>query len=147
MLTYVYGKNVVIQLINDHKKFEGVYISKSFEKSQHIGVLKKNHIKYEVVDNKVLDKMADNQVHQGIVVSMEEFKTYSIDEILQDIPKDKKGTIVLLDQLEDPHNLGAILRTCDALQVDGVIIGKNRSVGLNSTVAKVSTGAINTVKV
>ena len=53
----------------------------------------------------------------------------------------------MLDGLEDPHNLGAILRTCDAVGVDGVIIGKNRSVGLNGTVAKVSTGAIHHVKV
>ena len=55
--------------------------------------------------------------------------------------------IVMLDSLEDPHNLGAILRTCDAAGVDGVIIGKNRSVRLNDTVAKVSTGAIDYVKV
>ena len=53
----------------------------------------------------------------------------------------------MCDQLEDPHNLGAILRTCDACGVDGVVVGKHRSVGLTSTVAKVSTGAINTVKV
>ena len=53
----------------------------------------------------------------------------------------------MLDGLEDPHNLGAILRTCDALEVDGVIIGKNRSVGLTPTVAKVSTGAIDYVRV
>ena len=53
----------------------------------------------------------------------------------------------MLDSLEDPHNLGAILRTCDASGVDGVIIGKNRSVRLNNTVAKVSTGAIEYVKV
>ena len=72
---------------------------------------------------------------------------YSIDEIINTIPDGKQPLLLMLDGLEDPHNLGAILRTCDAIGVDGVIIGKNRSVGLNGTVAKVSTGAIDHVKV
>ena len=67
-------------------------------------------------------------------------------KILKDIPENKQPLLLMLDGLEDPHNLGAILRTCDAVGVDGVIIGKNRSVGLNGTVAKVSTGAIHHVK-
>ena len=66
---------------------------------------------------------------------------------IKDIPENKQPLLLMLDGLEDPHNLGAILRTCDAVGVDGVIIGKNRSVGLNGTVAKVSTGAIHHVKV
>ena len=61
--------------------------------------------------------------------------------------KGHNGLIVMLDELNDPHNLGAILRTCDCVGADGVIIKKNNAVGLNSTVAKVSVGAINTVKV
>ena len=78
---------------------------------------------------------------------IENYRYYTIDEILKDIPENKQPLLLMLDGLEDPHNLGAILRTCDAVGVDGVIIGKNRSVGLNGTVAKVSTGAIHHVKV
>lgn len=70
-----------------------------------------------------------------------------VEEMLERIPSGKLGTIVILDELEDPHNLGAVLRTCDAVGADGVILRKNRSVSLNSTVAKVSTGAIETVPV
>lgn len=70
------------------------------------------------------------------MAEIEEYRYYSIDEILNDIPKEKQPLFLMLDGLEDPHNLGAILRTCDAVGVDGVIIGKNRSVGLNGTVRR-----------
>ena len=85
--------------------------------------------------------------HQGIAASIDEYKTYSVDEILKAVPAGKTPLLVMLDGLEDPHNLGAILRTCDCVGADGVIIGKHRSVQLTPTVAKVSTGAIDTVKV
>ena len=84
--------------------------------------------------------------HQGAVLEIEGYSYVDVDEIISN-PKGKYPFIVMLDGLEDPHNLGAILRTCDAGGVDGVIIGKNRSVHLNNTVAKVSTGAIEHVKV
>ncbi|WRK56162.1 23S rRNA (guanosine(2251)-2'-O)-methyltransferase RlmB [Coprobacillaceae bacterium CR2/5/TPMF4] len=92
-------------------------------------------------------KKVGNVTHQGIMAEVEGYRYYSLDEILDAIPEGKQPLLLMLDGLEDPHNLGAILRTCDAIGVDGVIIGKNRSVGLNGTVAKVSTGAIDHVKV
>lgn len=85
--------------------------------------------------------------HQGIAAKIDDYKTYELEEILESVPKGKMPLLVLLDGLEDPHNLGAILRTCDCVGVDGVIIGKHRNVKLTPTVAKVSTGAIDTVKV
>ena len=94
-----------------------------------------------------MDQILNTEHHQGIAASIDEYKTYSIDEIVNAIPKGKLPLLLMLDGLEDPHNLGAILRTCDCIGVDGVIIGKNRSVQLNATVAKTSTGAIDTVKV
>ncbi len=74
-------------------------------------------------------------------------KHMNLMSFLESIPKGKTPLLVMLDGLEDPHNLGAILRTCDCVGVDGVIIGKHRNVKLTPTVAKVSTGAIDTVKV
>ena len=85
--------------------------------------------------------------YQTALYIIESYRYYSLDEMIQAIPKGKQPLLVMLDGLEDPHNLGAILRTCDAIEVDGVIIGKKRSVSLSPTVAKVSTGAIDHVKV
>jgi len=92
-----------------------------------------------------LDKLVGNN-HQGVALEVNDYSYVSVDDIIKET-KLKYPFIIMLDGLEDPHNLGAILRTCDAAGVDGVIIGKNRSVRLNSTVAKVSTGAIEYVKV
>ncbi len=82
--------------------------------------------------------------HQGVVALVKDYHYYSLSDIVKE---DKNSLIVALDGLEDPHNLGAILRTCEAAGIDGVILPKKRSVKLNSTVAKVSTGAIEYVKV
>jgi 23S rRNA (guanosine2251-2'-O)-methyltransferase len=107
---------------------------------------KKASIEVVMCSRSKLDALANGN-HQGIVAQIREYKTYSIDEILSSIEKGKTPLLVMCDGLEDPHNLGAILRTADAVGVDGVIIGKHRSVSLTPTVAKVSTGAIDTVKV
>lgn len=81
------------------------------------------------------------------MASVEGYDYSTLDDMIDSIPEGKQPLLLMLDGLEDPHNLGAILRTCDAIEVDGVIIGKNRSVGLTPTVAKVSTGAIDYIKV
>jgi len=84
-------------------------------------------------------------LHQGIVLKTEEFKTYDLDCLLD---TDREyPLIVMLDHLEDPHNFGAIIRSCEALGVDGIIIPNDRSVDINSTVIKTSTGAIEYVKI
>ena len=108
---------------------------------------KKKAVIHMVAQKSALDQLVGKVVHQGVVASVDGYKYYSINEIVSSIPSNKTPLLLMLDGLEDPHNLGAILRTCDALEVDGVIIGKNRSVGLTPTVAKVSTGAIDYVKV
>ncbi|MFR7880113.1 MAG: TrmH family RNA methyltransferase [Christensenellales bacterium] len=82
-----------------------------------------------------------------MVVEVAEYNYVDLDKLLNEINNQEHATVVLLDGLEDPHNLGAIMRTADATGIDGIIIPKNRSVSLNQTVAKVSTGAIEYVKV
>lgn len=139
MNQYIYGKNAVKQAL---KKNSVTKVLLSASNQDFIQLLKSKNIPYEICDKKVLDKLSQFGVHQGVVASIKAYPTYDLKDIIKE-----KGLIVLLDGIEDPHNLGAILRTCDACGVDGVIIGKNRSVGLNATVAKVSTGAIYTVKV
>ena len=83
-------------------------------------------------------------IHQGIILDIPDYKYYEINEVLQ---KDDIDFIVLLDHLEDPHNLGAIIRTCEAASVGAVVIPKDRQVQLNATVMKTSVGTLDKVKV
>lgn len=146
MAQLVYGKNVVLNLLKRNKEIDLLYIQKSRTDDDVLYLAKKNNINYQIVDRKFLDNLVDGN-HQGYIAQIKEYKTYTIAEIIAAIPQGKQPLLVALDGLEDPHNLGAILRTAACVGVDGVIIEKNRSVSLNSTVAKVSVGAIDIVKV
>lgn len=144
MAQYLYGKNVVKQLLYDKSDIQKLYLA--IKDSQIEQLALKNHLKIERVDKAFLDKVCKSTNHQGVAVLKDEYKEYTVEQIVESA-KGHNGLIVMLDELNDPHNLGAILRTCDCVGADGVIIKKNNAVGLNSTVAKVSVGAINTVKV
>lgn len=144
---YIYGRNAVNQILSSGRKIEKLILQEGVKLPEVEQLASKQKLNMQRMNRKELDQLCKDDHHQGIAVLTEEYKTYSIEEILTRIPKEKQGLLVLLDELEDPHNLGAILRTCDAAGADGVIIRKNRSVSLNSTVAKVSTGAIDTVPV
>lgn len=147
MAQYVYGKNVVRQLLKDNKKIYEILLVEGFRDKELDGFVRKSSVPVRTCSKRKMDQILNTEHHQGIAASIDEYKTYSIDEIVNAIPKGKLPLLLMLDGLEDPHNLGAILRTCDCIGVDGVIFGKNRSVQLNATVAKTSTGAIDTVKV
>ena len=143
MAQLIYGKNVVKQLLSNPKKVHEVYLAGN--DSDIEALCRKGNIRVKKTDRKALTKMVKSDNHQGVVASIDEYKTYSVDDIVKD-KMNKYGFIIMLDELEDPHNLGAILRTADAVNCDGVIFKKDRSVSLTPTVAKVSTGAIDTVK-
>lgn len=148
MRQYIYGKNTVIEALKGNKPVYQVYMMKNVKDDKIISLAKSKNAKVNIVAQKnTLNDLVGHVVHQGIVAQVEGYDYYSVDEIVDSIPQGKQPLLLMLDGLEDPHNLGAILRTCDAIEVDGVIIGKNRSVGLTPTVAKVSTGAIDYVKV
>lgn len=136
-----------MQILKSKKKVEKALVAEGAKFPEAETLLKNRRISTQRVSRKELDKCCMDTHHQGIALYCEDYKTVSVEEMLERIPSGKLGTIVILDELEDPHNLGAVLRTCDAVGADGVILRKNRSVSLNSTVAKVSTGAIETVPV
>lgn len=146
MTQYVYGKNVVKQLLTDDKKIYEIILAEGIRDTELMDTIKQKKIPVKTMGKKKMDAMLSGN-HQGIAAKIDDYKTYELDEILASVPKGKMPLLVMLDGLEDPHNLGAILRTCDCVGVDGVIIGKHRNVKLTPTVAKVSTGAIDTVKV
>lgn len=148
MTQYVYGKNVVRSLLQDKKKVYEVVMVDGVKDASIEKLIKEQRVPLRIVGRKKLEQLLPaSVVHQGVAAKIDDYKTYELDEILESIPKGKQPLLVMLDGLEDPHNLGAILRTCDCVGVDGVIIGKHRNVKLTPTVAKVSTGAIDTVKV
>ena len=147
MKQYIYGKNTILEALKGDTKIYTVYLLQNSKDAKIIQACKQNKVALEIVDKAFFDKKAKGAVHQGVMATIEEYRYYGVEEILHGIPEGKQPLLVMLDGLEDPHNLGAILRTCDAIGVDGVIVGKNRSVRLNSTVAKVSTGAIDHIKV
>ena len=131
----VYGKNVFNELKSDISSIKKVYLSKSFNDKEIISFIKENKISYTVTENKTMDKMVDGK-HQGIIVVTNDYEY-----------KDYKGMysdklVIMLDHLEDPHNFGAIIRTCEAAGVYSIIIPKDRGVSVNSTVMKTSAGAL-----
>lgn len=138
---YIYGKNVAREKLNTDEPITKAIISKKFKDQDIINNLKQKNIRINFVDPIVLDKKVTG-LHQGIILEVEEAKTYTLDELLDQVKDKTNPVIVMLDHLEDPHNLGAIIRTCEALGIDGIIIPNDRSVGITPTVIKTSAGAI-----
>ena len=136
---YICGKNVAIEKLNSNERINKIYLVKNFNDNEIFNLIKKRKIKFNFVPNSFLDSKV-NDKHQGIVLDVDDVKAYDIDYITK-IKKDNP-IIVMLDHIEDPHNFGAIIRTCEALGIDGIIIPNDRSVGINSTVVKTSAGAI-----
>lgn len=136
---YIYGKNVAKEKIGSGEKINKIYLSDKFNDKELIELIKKNKIKFNFVPSKVLDSKVDG-LHQGIVMDVDDVLTYDFD-FIRNIKKENP-VLVMLDHLEDPHNFGAIIRTCEALGIDGIIIPNDRSVNINGTVVKTSAGAI-----
>lgn len=136
----VFGKNVAKEVIDSGKTILKVYLSKQFDDENIIKYLENNNIKIVRMDKRILDQKYRGN-HQGIVLEIEDYKYLTIDDV-----KDT-NFLVILDHLEDPHNFGAIIRTAEAAGVDAIIIPKKRSVEINSTVMKVSAGALNNMKI
>lgn len=137
---YIYGKNVVKEVLQNKKNIKKAYVYKNFNDKEIINKLSNIDICY--LEKHELDKIV-NENHQGIILVVDDYNYFDIEEII----KKENSTIVILDHITDPHNFGAIIRTCEAAGVDGIIIPKDRSVQVNSTVIKVSTGAIENVKI
>ncbi len=143
MSQLIYGKQVVRQILEDGRKVHKVIVAGHDHDIEALA--QKRRIPLQYTDRKTLSKMVGSDHHNGVAVEIDPYRTYSVDEIVNE-KKGEYGFIILLDELEDPHNLGAVLRTADAVQADGVIFKKTHNAGLTPTVAKVSAGAIETVK-
>ena len=136
---YVYGKNVAKEMLNKKEKINKAFLYTKFNDNEILSNLKKRNIKIKYLTKDELNKIETGN-HQGIILEVDDYKYSSIDDLNDDI-------IVMLDHLEDPHNFGAIIRTCEAAGVKNIIIPKDRSVKVTSSVIKVSVGAIENVKI
>ncbi len=145
----VSGRNAVLELLKSDKDINKIFIE-SGEKhgsiKEIIARAKENKVVLVEVDKQKLDSMAEN--HQGVVAVVPPFNYCEVEDILEYAKeKNEDPFVLILDGIEDPHNLGSIIRTAETAGIHGIIIPKRRCVSVNSTVAKVSTGAVSYVKI
>jgi len=140
----VYGRNVVNEILNNNTQIYKVFLDNNFKDESILNKINKRNLKKFHMDKNKLDRMCGSSVNQGIALDIPEYKYLTIDTLIKD---EKASFVVMLDSLEDPHNFGAIIRTCECANVNYIIIPKNRSVSVNSTVYKTSSGALSNVKI
>ena len=141
----IYGRNPVKEALRS-KRVKTIYLSNGFSNNEILSLIDENHINVTYKSVKELDSMTQG-VHQGVAAIIRDYEYYSLESILDRANKQEKPLIVILDGINDPHNLGAILRCGDVFNVTGILIPKHNQVPLNATVAKTSAGAINYVPV
>lgn len=148
---FIAGKNPIIEALRSGHPIHKIWIAEGSQKGQMTKVLqiaKEKNILVQTAPKKKLASLLGNENHQGIVASVAAYEYAEIEDIFERAAeKNEQPFFLVLDELEDPHNLGSILRTADACGAHGVIIPKRRAVGLTQTVAKASTGAIEYVPV
>ncbi|MBQ7705868.1 MAG: 23S rRNA (guanosine(2251)-2'-O)-methyltransferase RlmB [Selenomonadaceae bacterium] len=145
---FVIGRNAVTETLKAGRSVNKILVANGSNNQKIIALANDLKIIVEFVERSKLDKICGGKNHQGVIAQVAAIQYSTIEEILEiAASKNEPPFIILLDELEDPHNFGAILRTADAVGVHGVIIPKRRSVSLNSTVAKTSAGAMEYVKV
>jgi len=140
----VYGKNVIREAIFAKREIYKLYLDDKWSDHHFLEFLKDKNIRYQVKPKGELNSLTQNAVHQGIVADVKPYEYVELDDV---IDRSKRQRFIILDGIEDPHNLGAILRTAEATKLDAIIVSKRGQVPLNSTVAKVSSGAIEHVPV
>ncbi|HKL95512.1 MAG TPA: 23S rRNA (guanosine(2251)-2'-O)-methyltransferase RlmB [Haploplasma sp.] len=140
----IYGKNIVKEAVHVKRPIFNLYLDEKFNDRDFINFLEKNKVKFSFKDKGELNNLTNNGVHQGVVAEILAYKTKELEDV---IVEGKRQRFLILDELEDPHNLGAILRTAEATKLDAIIMSRRNQVPLNATVAKVSAGAIEHVDV
>ncbi|MGO4273174.1 23S rRNA (guanosine(2251)-2'-O)-methyltransferase RlmB [Paenibacillus sp. LMG 31458] len=148
---YIGGKHSVLEALRAGRTINKIWIAESAQKqfagpivaeAKNVGII------VQFTDKRKLDQMAEGLQHQGVVAQVAAYEYVEVEDILDKAKElGQEPFILILDEIEDPHNLGSILRTADCTGVHGVIIPKRRSVGLTATVSKTSAGAVEYVPV
>ncbi len=136
----VYGRNVAKDLIRKNEKIKKIIIQDNFDDKELISLIEKSKFNVQIKSKREIDDLCPG-VNQGIILDIPDYQYKNLGDVLD------QEILVLLDHLEDPHNLGAIIRTCEAAGIKTVIIPKDRQVQVNATVMKTSVGTLNNVDV
>ena len=147
-MSLLHGINSVIEALKaSPEKIERLCIERGQKNpriQEIVDLARHNHVRLSFEDKSWLDRKAQGERHQGVLCYTAEMDTFSVDDILEQAPS--PGLLVVLDGIEDPHNLGAILRSAEAAGADGVFLPQHRSANLTATVVKASAGAASHVK-
>lgn len=147
----VEGRNSVLELLETGKDINKIFIEKGEKRgsiNKIIAIAKERKIVIIEVDRNKLKQMAQTENHQGVIAIIPPFNYCEIDDILEEAKKrNEPSFILILDGIEDPHNLGSIIRTAETAGVHGIIIPKRRACLVNSTVYKVASGAVEHIKI
>lgn len=138
----VYGRNVAKEILRKGKKIEKIVLQEGFDDKEINSLIENGNFNVITKPKRDIDRLAEG-VHQGIILYIPDYKYKTLEEVLETEPQ----FVVLLDHLEDPHNLGAIIRTCEAAGVDAIIMPKDRQVMINSTVMKTSVGTLDNMNI
>ncbi len=144
------GRNQVTEAIKSGKTINKIYVDKNFatRKDEIISLAKQNRVRIEFLPKKAMDEISVTNHHQGYIAETIDFEYCNVEDILK-VANDRAEApfVVLLDGIEDPHNLGAIIRTCECAGVHGIIIPKQRACQVNETVVRTSAGAIANMRI
>lgn len=136
----IYGKNPCKEILSTDKSIIRAYLEQGMNNDIEQLLIKKGAEIKILSKNDFNGRFAGN--HQGVVFEVEDYRMLTLDEIIRKYPSDTKPVFLMLDGITDPHNLGAIIRSAEAGGIKAIILPKNRSVGINGTVAKVASGAL-----
>ncbi len=140
-----------MEALRSNEKIYNIWVNKSFAgdlDKEIVSLAKKKNVRIEFVDKMFLDKKTNGEHHQGYALNVEDYKYCEVEDILA--YADQKGEqpfVVILDKVEDPHNLGSVVRVCECAGVHGIIIPKHNACEVNQTVSKTSAGAISYMKI
>jgi 23S rRNA (guanosine2251-2'-O)-methyltransferase len=139
----VFGRNVARDLLKKNKKIEKVILQDNFDDKEIISLIENKKIRVETKSKREIDNLS-NGVHQGIILYIPDYQYKDLNYLFG---SNDNEIVVLLDHLEDPHNLGAIIRTCEAAGIKNIIMPKDRQVQVNSTVMKTSVGTLDNINI
>lgn len=145
--TSIEGRNTVMEAFRSGRTVDRLFLLKGCQDGPINSILRearKQDVIVSFVTKERLDQMSETGKHQGVIATLAAYKYAQVEEILRMAERKREAPfLILLDNIEDPHNLGAIIRTANLAGAHGIIIPKRRAVGLTATVAKTSAGALN----
>ena len=147
----VEGRNSVLELLESGKDINKIFVTRGEKHGSINKIIAKAREKKVIIvekDKRQMDEMAQNQNYQGVIAIVPPFEYCEVEDILEESKnKNEEPFVLILDGIEDPHNLGSIIRTAETAGIHGIIIPKRRAAGVNSTVNKVSAGAVEHMKI